>query len=64
MEEEIISNSSNSGKGNELNEALIKFNSVKHKVQNGNSSCYRGCLESIFPCMKNIDTQSTRYVFY
>lgn len=35
MEEEIISNSSNSGKGNELNEALIKFNSVKHKVQNG-----------------------------
>ena len=53
-----------SGKGNELNEALIKFNSVKHKVQNGNSSCCRGCLESIFPCMKNIDTQSTRYVFY
>ena len=64
MEEEIISNSTNSGKRNELNEALIKFNSVKHKVQNGGSSCCRGCLESIFPCLKNIDTTSTRYVFF
>lgn len=61
-EKDIIS--TNLEKGNELNETLFKFNSVKHKMRNEGSSCFRGCLESIFPCLKSIDEKSKRYVFF
>ena len=54
----------NSKKTNALNESLIKFNNVKHKLQNEPKNNCRNCLECIFPCMKQVDTQSRRHVFF
>ena len=53
-----------SKKTNALNESLIKFNNVKHKLQNEPKNNCRNCLECIFPCMKQVDTQSRRHVFF
>ena len=53
-----------SKKTNGLNESLIKFNNVKHKLQNEPKNNCRNCLECIFPCMKQVDTQSRRHVFF
>ena len=64
--EEILSPSSSdtNSRGKELNESLIKFSNIKRKAQNEGNGCCRGCLESIFPCMKHIDTVTKRHVFF
>ena len=64
--EEILSPSSSdtNSRGKELNESLIKFSNIKRKAQNEGNGCCRGCLESIFPCMKHIDTVTRRHVFF
>lgn len=61
--EEFTINTSNH-KTSELNETLIKFQNVKHKVQSEETNCCRSFLETIFPCMRHIDTETKRHVFF
>ena len=65
-DKEIFSASSGdtNSRGKELNESLIKFSNIKRKAQNDGNGCCRGCLESIFPCLKHIDTITKRHVFF